>query len=117
MDHIVLKGIGSDESVQQLMKNYDVKNNVMTRQIDNVEDTITFIRGASLVISNDTGIRHLAIAGGIPSIGVFSVVDPFTSSAFRYWPRFGQHEIAITADGSWPDTEHVLRLAIKLLSR
>jgi len=117
MDHVILEGVGGDESVQALMKSLAGFDNVVARKIDTVEDTLAFIRGSQLVISNDTGIRHLAIAGGVRSIGIFALIDTATSCPFRYWPRFEQHEIAITQDGSWPTADDVFRQSTKLLSK
>jgi len=116
MDHIILEGVGGNESVDELMDLLSSKNNVYAKKINCIEETIAFVRGSQLVVSNDTGIRHLAIAGGVRSIGIFSLTDQTTSCPFRYWPRFGQHEIAITKDGSWPTAEKVSNIAKNLLS-
>jgi len=117
MDHFVLEGVSGDESVQNILSHFKYQKNVSAKQINDIDETIAFIRGASLVVSNDTGIRHLAIAGGVPSVGLFSVVDGYGTAPFRYWPRFDRHEIAINPDGSWPDVESVKGLAIKLLPK
>ena len=116
MDHLVLEGVGGEEGVQNIMSQFQDSQNISSKQINDIDETIAFVRGARLVVSNDTGIRHLAIAGGVPSVGLFSIADPHSSSPFRYWPRFDQHEIAINTDGSWADVETVAALSIKLLA-
>ena len=113
--HYILEGVGDNESVKHLVEMIGERKNVAAKQIDTVEETIAFIKGAKLVVSNDTGIRHLAIAAGVPSLGLFFATDPFVSTPFRYWPRFDRHEIAIMHDGRWPDVSGVKELAEKLL--
>ncbi|MFO7603141.1 MAG: glycosyltransferase family 9 protein [Gammaproteobacteria bacterium] len=114
-DHVVLAGVRPEESVAGLMQAIGPAANVSTCQIDSVDATISFIKGARLVVSNDTGIRHLAIAAGTPSLGLFFATDPFIATPFRYWPRFGRHEIALRIDGQWPSVDEVLPLVGKLL--
>jgi len=116
MDHYVLEGMGGEESVQNIMNPFKNTSNVSSKQINDIDETFAFVRAASLVVSNDTGIRHLAIAGEVPSIGLFSVVDGFGTAPFRYWPRFGRHEVAYSPDGSWPNVDMVKRMATRLLS-
>ena len=113
--HAILEGVSENESVKHLIDLIGPRDNVSSTQIDTVEETIAFIKGAKLVISNDTGIRHLAIAAGVPSIGIFFATDPFIATPFRYWPRFDRHEIALSTDGSWPEVNDVKELAEKLL--
>ena len=115
LDHIVLEGVRPEESVADLLQVIGPQSNVASSQLDTVEETISFIKGASLVVSNDTGIRHLAIAASTPSLGLFFATDPIIATPFRYWPRFDQHEIALRLDGQWPEVDEVLPLAIRLL--
>ncbi len=68
------------------------------------------VKGASLMVCNDTGVRHRAIVCDAPTVDIF-----FSTPVFRYWPRYGGHEAAFNADGSMPDVEQVQSLAHKLL--
>ena len=116
MEHIILEGVGENESVKNLIDMIGPRDNVSSRQIATVDETISFIKGSKLLVSNDTGIRHLAIAARVPSIGLFFATEPFVTMPFRYWPRFDRHEIALSTDGSWPEVNEVKELAEKLLA-
>lgn len=117
LDHVMLEGVRPEESVTGLLQLIGPQSNVVSSQLDTVEETISFIKGACLVVSNDTGIRHLAIAAGTPSLGLFFATDPFIATPFRYWPRFDNHDIALRIDGQWPEVDEVLPLAKKLLDK
>ncbi|MDH5445821.1 MAG: glycosyltransferase family 9 protein [Gammaproteobacteria bacterium] len=114
-NHYVLKGIGDWESINDILKNNEHNKNVSGLNIDSLDETIALIKGASLVISNDTGIRHLAIAAGVPSVGIFFTAPKNTSMPFRYWPRFGPHSIVVNYDGSIPESHSVFEAVKKSL--
>lgn len=65
-------------------------------------DDAALIKGARLLVANDTGIRHLGIALGTPTAGIFFLTPPF-----RYWPRWGHHQVAWRADGEMPEPGEV----------
>jgi ADP-heptose:LPS heptosyltransferase len=94
-DHLVLEGLREWESARAILEPLrDLKNTAPVRA-DTVEETTALLKGADLVVSNDTGIRHVAIVSETPTVGIFWA-DPF-----RYWPRYGAHEIVIP-DPEWP---------------
>jgi ADP-heptose:LPS heptosyltransferase len=68
------------------------------------------IRGASLLIGNDTGVRNLAISLGTPTLGVFpiSLVD-------TYLPRYPHHDVVHDPAGAQPTVEQVHAAALRLL--
>ena len=107
-DHKILGGVADWESNDELLQALDGKQNVHGVEANSVEETISLVKGAQLVISNDTGIRHLAIAANVPSVGIFFATDPFITMPFRYWPKFGKHGIVFNADGHVPDVTQVL---------
>jgi ADP-heptose:LPS heptosyltransferase len=74
--------------------------------------TEALIDNASCVIANDTGIRNLAIARGIPTLGLF-----LPSILFGYVPRFGIHEVAYDLDGDNLTVDEVSTKLSKLLHR
>lgn len=59
-----------------------------------VPSPIEIARSAQLYVGNDTGIRHVAIATGTPTIGFFRTAPPF-----RYTPRWGHHRAIFARDG------------------
>jgi len=100
--HIILSGLADWEQAQAR----DIHNG--TGKPDNVvllpagENDAALIKGACLLVANDTGIRHLGIAVGTPTVCIF-----FSAPPFRYWPRWGNHQIAFRPDGKPPEPEAV----------
>lgn len=58
-------------------------------------DAFSLICHANIVVSSDTGMRHLAIAAATPTVCMF----PIFTLTFSYAPRFGNHK-AVTANES-----------------
>lgn len=115
-DHFVLKGREAWESIDEILTYNKGQKNVAGLEINSLDDTIALIKGASLVVSNDTGIRHLAIAAGVPSIGIFFSSERFICLPFRYWPRYGPHEIVLNSEATPPSVEAVSHSMHTLLS-
>lgn len=111
-DHLVLGGIMAWESTAAILQPLQQVTNVRGLKGGSLENAIALLRGADLLISNDTGIRNLAIATETPSVGIF-----FATWPFRYWPRFGQHDIVFNRDGSLPEVDAVFAAAQASLAR
>lgn len=111
-EHIVLEGIVEWESIDQIMAHQGGRDNVTGMKLDDFSATVSLTKGANLLISNDTGIRNIAIACETPTVGIF-----FVTEMFRYWPRYGGHEVAFNADGSVPAVESVYAAAQRVLTK
>jgi len=109
-DHIVLEGIAEWESIAEIMAVQGGRENVIGMKLDDFDATVSLVKGATLLVGNDTGIRNIAIACETPTVGIFFVTEPF-----RYWPRYHRHEAAFTPDGKVPDIEQVFALACKVV--
>ena len=113
-DHLVLKGVGPSESIDSIMST--LKNdNTSAYATETVEATTALIKGARAVVSNDTGIRHLAVVAGVPTVGIFLQAARHHAEPYRYWLRYPIHEVAMHADGTPPDIGDVFRLLQKVL--
>jgi ADP-heptose:LPS heptosyltransferase len=101
-DHIILGGISEWEKA--------VANDIMASlsELENVTrlgagpDDQALIKGAHLLVSNDTGIRHLGIALNTTTVCIF-----FNTPPYRYWPRYGHHQVVYKQDASIPDWQAV----------
>lgn len=113
-DHIVLKGVGESESISQIMAAAK-GDNVIAYEADTVEATTSLLKGAKAVVSNDTGIRHLAVAAGVPTVGIFVQAHKHYAEPYRYWLRYPIHEVAFKADGSAPEVPAVFALLQEVL--
>jgi Glycosyltransferase family 9 (heptosyltransferase) len=72
----------------------------------------TMVAGASLVISNDTGVAHLAVAFGTPSVTLFGPVSP------ALWgppPDARRHLVLWKGSGARPGDAHGSRADPRLL--
>lgn len=103
-DHLVLEGIQDWEHSGPILQPLEDLKNTGAVNADTVEETTALLKGANLVVSNDTGIRHVAIASETPTVGIFHR-DPF-----RYWPRYDIHDIIIP-DPDWPPSVDDVRTA------
>lgn len=111
-DHLVLEGRESWESAEQLLAPLAGIPNVERIVRDDLDETIALVKGARLLISNDTGIRNLGIAAEIPTVGIF-----FATSPFLYWPRMSIHDNVFNADGTPPPVDAVYAAARAILNR
>ena len=110
-DHLILEGIlpWEKDYVEQVFTPVNNLKNVSLITADTVEETTSLIMGANLLVANDTGIRHLAIVSGTPTVGIF-FGDPY-----RYWPRYNIHEVALPETDGPPDVNEVYAMCNKIL--
>ena len=97
IDHLIIEGRAEWESIDPVLRQVGHRDNVQGLKGLGLEEMIRYVKGALILVSNDTGIRHLAIASEIPTLGIF-----FDDYPFRYWPRYGNHEIGFNPDASIP---------------
>ena len=96
--HILLGGVAEweDQVCQQILQQTRAHDNL--RYIRGSDETPALINGATALVSNDTGIRNLAIATNTPTVGIFISTLPF-----NYQPRFGQHKVVYAIEGGQPE--------------
>jgi ADP-heptose:LPS heptosyltransferase len=102
MEHIVLEGVSPLDSISSIVGRLSGCANVTPLKARDLSDTISLLKGASLVVSNDTGIRNLALAAEAPTVGIF-----FSTVPFRYWLRSDIHDVVFNADGTIPSVADV----------
>ncbi len=112
MEHLILEGVGPLDAVERIADQTNAASNVTVERARPLPATVSLLKGASLVISNDTGIRNLAIACEVPTLGIF-----FSTVVFRYWPRHPLHDVVFSADGSIPSVPDVAKAARRRLDR
>ena len=100
--HVILAGLADweREQAESIATRVGERANVRLQAAG--PDDAALIKSARLLVANDTGIRHLGIALGTPTICIF-----FSAPPFRYWPRWGNHRIAFRADGLPPTPAEV----------
>ena len=111
-DHLLLEGIQEWEKtyLREILDALTDLPNVGTIEANSIDETTSLVKGADLVVSNDTGIRHVAIVSQTPTVGIF-VGDPY-----RYWPRYSIHEVAFPKIDGPPDVHDVEALCIKVMT-
>jgi len=110
-EHLILEGISEWETADKILHPINNLNNVSAIQTDTIDATVSLLKGANLVVSNDTGIRHLAIVSEIPTVGIF-FNDPY-----RYWPRFEIHDVAMPNENGSASVDEVEQCCLNVLSK
>ena len=110
-DHLVLEGIQEWEKADAILKPLQEVRNAGAITADTIEEMTALIKGADLVISNDTGIRHVAIVSEIPTVGLF-FGDPY-----RYWPRYDIHDVVLPEVKGPPEVETAHTACVRLLAK
>ncbi len=110
--HVILAGIRDDENLTHFLCVANEHKNVQLQPAMNLDLTINFLEQSNLVVSNDTGVRNLAISVGSPTLGIF-----FSTVPHRYWPRGNDwHEAVFLADGASPSVELVATKITRLIA-
>jgi ADP-heptose:LPS heptosyltransferase len=109
-EHVVLKGLADWETIEPINQRLGDRDNYTP--FDDFTQTEALVKGAALVVSNDTGIRNLAIAANVPTVGIFFSTLPYT-----YWPRYPIHEAVFRPDGSLPAVEEVFAAIESVIER
>jgi len=103
--HVILEGLAKWESVEPIVNQISSEgdfSNISVQKAMPLDDTLAFLANAVLVVSNDTGIRNLAICCPTPTVGIF-----YSTVPYRYWPRYGKHDAVFQADGGIPSVKAV----------
>lgn len=109
-EHHVLSGKEEWESTEEMKTGLQNRTNVSFINADTVDEVISVVKGATMVISNDTSVRNIAIAAGVPSLGLF-----LSTALFRYLPMNGHHRIVYNRDGGIPTVDEAFKLAVSVL--
>ncbi len=97
IDHLLLSGLANweSETARSIASKVGVQANF--KAVNAGPDDFSLICHAHTLVINDSGLRHLAIAAGTPTVGIF----PLSANVFGYSPFFGNHQ-SVTADESGP---------------
>ncbi len=85
-EHLILEGIKEWENADEILQDTKNNKNIFAVKADSIEETASLLKGADMLVSNDTGIRHVAITCNTPTIGIF------IGGPYRYWPRYDIHD-------------------------
>lgn len=94
LDHLLLSGLQQweFETAKSIANEVGEHNNF--KLMESGPNAFSLICHASAVVINDTGMRHLAIVAGTPTVCIF----PITSHVFGYTPLFGNHKAVVAAE-------------------
>jgi len=125
---VVLWGPG-EESLRDTVRASSMSGRVVPAPKTDILEMIELIRRSGLVITNDTGPLHIAVALGIPSVSFFGPSDAYRNGPYGEGHRVVQANVPCL--GCWkkscpaPDrhccmtlvrTEDVVRASLELLS-
>lgn len=111
-EHVILQGIGENEKFYEIYEPLQNKKNVKLQEVMPIEDAMQFLADSRCLVSNDTGIRNIAIALQTPTVGVFFHIPPF-----RYWPREAKHECVYNIEYTSPDVQSVYDTSKNLVEK
>lgn len=97
IDHLLLAGLAEWESVTAQSIAEKVGTHTNFKILEAGSDDFSLVCHANAIVINDTGLRHLAIVAGTPTVCIF----PVSANVFGYSPLFGNHQ-AVAADESGP---------------
>jgi len=108
--HVILQGIRGDEKFLEIYSPLSYKDNVTLQKTMSLDDVMQFLSNSHLLISNDTGIRNMAIATQTPTIGIFFNIAPF-----KYWPNEKIHDCVFNEDYHQPTVDNVFKSAQRMM--
>jgi len=73
---VLAPGPGEEEIAREIDRALDHRSVLLVDPVTSLAELAALIQGAALVLSNDTGPRHMAVALGVPVITVMGPTDP-----------------------------------------
>jgi ADP-heptose:LPS heptosyltransferase len=110
LDQVVLAGLADWERATAAQLTTALADVPRARVAGPEADLFAWVGSAALLVSNDTGARNVAIAAGVPTVGLF-----FDSPPFRYLPRFGRHEALFCPGHALPSVAEAKAAALRIL--
>ena len=111
-EHVILQGIGENEKFLEIYEPLAHRHNVLLQETMSINDVMQFLADSRCLVSNDTGVRNIAIALQTPTVGIFFQIPPF-----RYWPREEKHECVFNIEYTSPDVNDVYDTTKELIDR
>lgn len=113
MDHYIIQGAQASEGFEDLYEKLKHIPNVKLRLRSNLDELTKWFTTCRYLVANDTGVRHLAMGVGVPTLGFFSWSIPFRN----YNPHDVKHICVINPDGSFVKPEIVASKMAQHLKR
>ena len=82
---VLLTGAKSEQRLNSAFKNTFRGKSVEASELGTLEYTAALLQRCDLLVSNDTGVMHLAAAMGTPTVGLFGASNPI------WWAPVGPH--------------------------
>lgn len=112
IDHLLLSGLADWEKQTAALISNQIGENDNFKTLNAGPDDFSLVCHAEAVVINDTGLRHLAIVAGTPTVCIF----PVSANLFGYSPFFGNHQ-AVAADETGPaSVDKVTRAIDKIIN-
>jgi ADP-heptose:LPS heptosyltransferase len=108
--HVILQGIQANEQFLDIYEPLRTRENVTLKEAMELDETMQFLADARGMVTNDTGIRNMAIALQTPTIGVF-----FGTGPFRYWPNDSIHDCVFNNRYESPEINDVYEATTRLI--
>jgi heptosyltransferase-2 len=110
--NVVLLGSGSEKDVSEQIDGLALSPLIDLTGATSLGEAAAILSVADLVISNDTGLAHVASAVGTPTAVIFGPTNPTTTRPYSDLAQV----ITGPGTGEWPPLDEVVDLAATILS-
>jgi ADP-heptose:LPS heptosyltransferase len=104
---VLVAGAAEQDRLEALTANRSAR--ILRAPLLSLSDLIHLLRGASAFVGCDSGVMHLAVASGTPTVALF-----FRSNPYHYAPLGAEHATVLLADpygvdpAAWPESSAAL---------
>ncbi len=102
--HVYLEGKNDFEKGEYLEDLASSAKNFSIQPCLDLDELVTLIAKASLLVAPDTGVRNIGISTHTPTVGIF-----FSTVPFRYTPRYEDHYIVMRPDATTPSADEIIQ--------
>lgn len=101
-DHVYLEG-KNDFEKGDFVRHLEAHDNFKIQPCLPLDELVSYISKAKLVVAPDTGVRNVAVSTHTPTVGIF-----YSTVPFRYTPLDGRHHIVMNANGDIPSNQQII---------
>lgn len=112
IDHLLLAGLADweSETAKSIAKSVGEYGNF--KVLEAGPDDFSLVCHAEAIVINDTGLRHLAIVAGTPTVCIF----PISPNVFGYTPLFGNHQSVVATESGPAPVSKVAQAIEKIIN-
>ena len=111
IDHLLLSGLADWEKKVAASISIEIGKHDNFKSLNAGTDDFSLVCHAETIVINDTGLRHLAIVAGTPTVCIF----PISPNVFGYSPLFGNHQSVVATESGPAPVSKVVQAIEKII--